>query len=63
MPDNQEVYLDGNGFSSIVFDVTERVCEVPTDDQALRFHFDDIVERGEGVRAWESKAVRCEKVP
>lgn len=41
IPDNQEVYLDANGFSSIVFDILERV-EKP-DDEALKVHVQDIV--------------------
>jgi len=43
VPDHQEVYLDSNGFTSIIFDITERVENVATDEEALKFHFDDIV--------------------
>ncbi|KAF2201319.1 Mog1p/PsbP-like protein [Delitschia confertaspora ATCC 74209] len=41
IPDNQEVYLDVNGFSSIVVDILERV-EKP-DDEALKVHLADVV--------------------
>lgn len=44
MPDNQEVYLKSDGFTSIIFDITERVSQddAPTDEDALKFHFNDI---------------------
>lgn len=43
VPDNQEVYLDQNGFTSLTFDITERVSYVSTDREALEYHFADIV--------------------
>ena len=43
MPDNQEVYLDKNGFTSLTFDITERVSHLSTDKEALEYHFADIV--------------------
>lgn len=43
IPDNQEVYLDREGFSSVVFDILERV-EKPNDFEALKFHLGDIVD-------------------
>ena len=44
IPDNQEVYLDPNGFTSIVFDILERVEK--TDAEALKVHVQEI---GEGT--------------
>lgn len=43
MPDNQEIYLDMKGFSSIIFDITERLTpeQAATDEDALKFHFND----------------------
>ena len=43
VPDNQEVFLDGNGADSIIFDVCERVRS-PTDVDALKYHAEDIIE-------------------
>lgn len=43
VPDNQEVYLDKNGFTSLTFDITERVSHLSTDKEALEYHFADIV--------------------
>ena len=43
VPDNQEVYLDKNGFTSLTFDITERVSHLSTDKEALEYHLADIV--------------------
>jgi ABC-type uncharacterized transport system involved in gliding motility auxiliary subunit len=45
VPDHQEVYLDANGLTSIIFDITERVTpdQAPTDEDALKYHFSDII--------------------
>ena len=43
VPDNQEVYLDKNGFTSLTFDITERVSHLSTDKEALEYHFADTV--------------------
>lgn len=43
VPDNQEVYLDTNGFTSLTFDITERVSHLSSDREALEYHFTDIV--------------------
>ena len=51
MPDNQEVYLSSTGLSSILFDVTERVCK-PSDEAALKFHLDDIIEESDIATTW-----------
>jgi hypothetical protein len=45
-PDHQEVYLDKDGFASISFDLTERVDSVPNDEEALKYHLEDIIEPG-----------------
>ncbi|EMD00343.1 hypothetical protein BAUCODRAFT_64329 [Baudoinia panamericana UAMH 10762] len=43
VPDNQEVWLDTNGLTSVVFDILERVDGM-SDVDALQFHLDDITE-------------------
>jgi hypothetical protein len=43
IPDHQEVYLDSNGYSSIVVEILEYV-EKSNDEEALQYHFGDLVE-------------------
>jgi hypothetical protein len=43
IPDHQEVYLDGNSYASIVFDILE-YQEKPTDEEAMQYHFQDLVD-------------------
>jgi hypothetical protein len=45
VPDHQEVYLDTNGLTSVIFDILEGVTseEASTNEDALKFHFNDIV--------------------
>lgn len=49
MPDHQEVYLDKEGFTSLTFDILERVDSVANDEEALKFHLEDIAD-SEGQR-------------
>ncbi|OCL01926.1 Mog1p/PsbP-like protein [Glonium stellatum] len=64
VPDHQEVYLDRNGFTSIIFDITERVENVTTDEEALKFHFDDIVSgSAEGTQYFHSGTTTLAKMP
>ena len=44
VPDHQEVYLKKTGFTSLIFDLGERVSHTATDEEALRYHFDDVVD-------------------
>jgi len=47
VPDNQEVYIARGGLTTIVFELTERAAPPAhpcvTDEQALRYHYDDMV--------------------
>tara|TARA_R110002003_G_scaffold1183_3_gene22555 strand:+ start:7268 stop:7498 length:231 start_codon:yes stop_codon:yes gene_type:complete len=43
VPDHQEVYLDTNGYSSIVIEILEYVNN-GSDEEALQYHFADLVE-------------------
>jgi hypothetical protein len=43
IPDHQEVYLDRDGYSSIVLEILEYVSK-PSDTEALAYHFDDLVD-------------------
>ncbi|KAF2788016.1 Mog1p/PsbP-like protein [Melanomma pulvis-pyrius CBS 109.77] len=42
VPDHQEVYLDNAGYTSLVFEILQRV-EKP-DNEALQYHFTDLTE-------------------
>ena len=77
MPDNQEVYLDRDGLTSVMFDLTERVTNPSEDTAALRFHLADIVEteRGnftnkpedqnsdDGLEIWTSNSAHLSMLP
>lgn len=59
VPDNQEVYLDKDGFTSIIFDITERVEThgegLERDGRALTIHLEDLVgEDAETVKVWNT---------
>ncbi|EDU45890.1 Mog1 domain containing protein [Pyrenophora tritici-repentis] len=43
IPDNQEVYLDNSGYSSIVVEILEYV-DKSSDEEALQYHFADLVD-------------------
>ncbi|OAL46271.1 Mog1p/PsbP-like protein [Pyrenochaeta sp. DS3sAY3a] len=43
VPDHQEVYLDAEGYSSIVVEILEYVNK-PSDEEALQYHFADLVD-------------------
>ncbi|KAL2171430.1 hypothetical protein VTG60DRAFT_2837 [Thermothelomyces hinnuleus] len=59
VPDNQEVYIDKDGFTSIIFDITQRV-EAPgtgleRDGRALTIHLEDLVgEDVDTVKVWNT---------
>lgn len=62
MPDNQEVYLDKDGLSSIVFDILERVDKPDLD--ALKYHLEDIVEDDvNATKLWTSNSAVLNKLP
>lgn len=59
MPDHQEVYLDKDGFTSIIFDITERVNApgegLERDGRALTIHLEDLVgEDADTVKVWNT---------
>ncbi|KAI9754426.1 MAG: multicopy suppressor of ts gsp1 [Lichina confinis] len=63
VPDNQELYLSQTGFTSVVFDLTERVSDVgvANDRDALEYHFNDIVEVDDiitgRVKRWDGQPI------
>lgn len=68
MPDHQEVYLDKDGFTSIIFDITERVG-LPgrgpaIDGAALTTHLEDIVDSDtDTVKVWSTSNTIFSKLP
>jgi Ran-interacting Mog1 protein len=60
VPDNQEVYIDQDGFTSIIFEITERVGEPGSspeiDGKAMTTHLEDIVGSDfDTVKVWNTK--------
>lgn len=67
VPDNQEVWMDQDGYTSIIFDITERVGpkgEGPEiDGRALTTHLEDIVgDDIDTVRVWNSSPTQFSRL-
>ena len=59
VPDNQEVYIDKDGFTSIIVDITERVGplggSLETDGRALTTHLEELVgDDADTVKVWNT---------
>jgi len=59
VPDNQEVYIDKDGFTSIIFDITQRVdapgSGLERDGKALTIHLEDLVgDDADSVKVWNT---------
>lgn len=71
VPDNQEVWIDRDGFTSIIFDITERVGAAGSgheiDGRAMTTHLEDMVGPDIGsVKIWntaETQFTKLECVP
>jgi len=68
VPDHQEVYLDKDGFTSIIFDITERVggpgSGPATDGAAMTTHLEDIVDSDDDVvKVWSTSNTIFSKLP
>ena len=71
VPDNQEVYIAKEGFTSIIFEICERVGPAGTsaeiDGRALTTHLEDLVgEEVDTVKVWsttDTQFSRLEYVP
>ncbi|TVY46642.1 putative ran guanine nucleotide release factor [Lachnellula occidentalis] len=68
VPDHQEVYLDKDGFTSIIFDITERVgapgSGPAVDGAALTTHLEDIVDSDDDtVKVWNTSNTQFSKLP
>ena len=63
IPDHQEVYLKRDGLASIVFDVLERVTGFDTDEEAFKYHLEDVADGDDDIRVWGIDRVTMAKVP
>lgn len=68
VPDSQEVYLDKEGFTSIIFDITERVgppgSTDATDGRALTIHLEEIVDSDtDTLKVWSTTHTQFSKLP
>jgi hypothetical protein len=63
VPDNQEVYLDADGFGSIQFDILERVTEKATDEACLIYHLEDLIDEKDRVCVTKVEAVQLSNMP
>lgn len=68
VPDHQEVYLDKDGFTSIIFDITERIGQPgsgpATDGAAMTTHLEDIVDSDiDTIKVWSTSDTKYSKLP
>ncbi|MCJ1424638.1 multicopy suppressor of ts gsp1, partial [Sticta canariensis] len=57
VPSHQEIYLSATGFTSLILEINERVEDLSSDEEALRYHFDDVVTPGDISHVWETSNV------
>ena len=62
VPDNQEVYVKETGLTSIIFDITERVDESDV-VEAIKYHLEDVAEKGNIIKVWANSVVNMAKFP
>ncbi|KAI8939538.1 hypothetical protein NX059_003307 [Plenodomus lindquistii] len=63
IPDHQEVYLDADGYSSIVVEILEYV-DKGSDEAALQYHFGDLVEdTGDATTVLEQSVASVKALP
>ncbi|MCJ1471531.1 hypothetical protein MMC13_000171 [Lambiella insularis] len=64
VPDNQEVYLDADGLVSIIVEITERVTQVATNEEAMQYHLEDYVDgSSDTLRVYQRQQVTMAKLP
>lgn len=67
VPDNQEVWIDSDGFTSIIFDITERVGPAGSspeiDGRAMTTHLEELVgEDIDTVKVWNTTETSFSKL-
>ena len=68
VPDNQEVWIDKDGFTSIIFDICERVgpsgSGLETDGRAMTTHLEELVgEDIKSVKIWNTAETEFSRLP
>ncbi|KAL8997073.1 MAG: hypothetical protein Q9169_003563 [Polycauliona sp. 2 TL-2023] len=63
VPDHQEIYLDASGYSSVIIEIAERVSHPPSDQEALKFHFEDIVDELDTSKIWRTDVAPLPHLP
>ncbi|KAL1839593.1 hypothetical protein VTJ49DRAFT_1336 [Mycothermus thermophilus] len=69
VPNNQEVYIDKDGFTSIIIDITERVnatgdTALERDGRALTIHLEDLVgDDADTVKVWNTSETEFSHLP
>ncbi|KAF1973547.1 Mog1p/PsbP-like protein [Bimuria novae-zelandiae CBS 107.79] len=62
VPDHQELYLDENGYTGVIFEILEYVDNL-TDAEALQYHFADLVDgTGDSTNMLEQSHATMAKV-
>lgn len=59
VPDNQEVWIDQDGFTSVIFDITERVdrkgASLEDDGKALATHLEELIDPAvDALKVWNT---------
>lgn len=67
VPDNQEVYIDKDGFTSIILEIDERVggdgSTPEIDGQALTTHLEEVVgDDAERLKVWNTTPTQFSKL-
>lgn len=63
VPDHQEFFIHGNTLASIIVDITERVTEVATNEEAMQYHLEDYVDGSDTLRVYRKQQVTMAKLP
>lgn len=68
VPDNQEVYIDKDGFTSIIFEICERVgangSSAEIDGKAMTTHLEELVgDDVDTVKVWNTTDTEFTKLP
>ncbi|MCJ1381899.1 multicopy suppressor of ts gsp1 [Xylographa soralifera] len=63
VPDNQEVYVDANGTTSIVVELLDRVNGFATDEESMKYHIEDLAGgSGDTIRLYQTQRVTMHKL-
>ena len=68
VPDNQEVYIDKDGFTSIIFEICERVgasgSSAEIDGKAMTTHLEELVgDDVDTIKVWNTSDTEFSKLP